>query len=139
MSSNRLMYDKCAYKKNLSESIFPGDYALYSGKFQHTAKCRIELGQNSGRESNFSGLGVSIPNGNLVDLESDLRGQTRKNTHCQSEKFQPNCSKCKNCAAGIPCGCSLCKPSMKHQANCQITNYKKRNNFTLPKLHTRKK
>ena len=44
MSSNRLMYDACAYKKRLQESTTPLDYTLYPGKFENCSKCRIELG-----------------------------------------------------------------------------------------------
>jgi hypothetical protein len=134
MSSNRLMYDTCAYKKNLSESVYSGNYALYPGKFQHSAKCRIEFGLNSGRESNQNGWGVSIPNGNLVDLESDLRGQTRQNTHCQTKKYQPKCNKCKKCTTGLPCGCDHCQPQLKHQQSCQMNKYKKVPNVPLSKL-----
>ena len=65
MSSNRLMYDSCAYEKSLQQSTSPLDYALYTGKYENTAKCRIEFGL-------VGGNGVSQYSGNLVDLESDL-------------------------------------------------------------------
>jgi hypothetical protein len=136
MSSNRLMYDTCAYKKNITESVYSGNYALYAGKYQHCAKCRIELGQNSGRESSRDGWGVSVPTGNLVDLESDLRGQTRQNTHCQTKKFQPNCKPDSKCQSGLPCGCD--QPNMKNKDSCNIVKYRKRTQVALPKLKTRK-
>ena len=44
MSSNRLMYDSCAYEKSLQQSTSPLNYALYTGKYENTAKCRIEFG-----------------------------------------------------------------------------------------------
>ena len=61
MSSNRLIYDECAYKKSLQQSTDPLEYSLYTGKYENTAKCRIELGS-------VGGNGVSLFNGNLVDL-----------------------------------------------------------------------
>ena len=70
MSSNRLMYDSCAYEKSLQQSTSPLNYALYTGKYENTAKCRIEFGL-------VGGNGVSQYSGNLVDLESDLRGVNR--------------------------------------------------------------
>ena len=42
MSSNRLMYDTCAYKKKLEESTTPLDYNLYTGKYENCSKCRLE-------------------------------------------------------------------------------------------------
>ena len=47
MSSNRLMYDTCAYKRNW-ESTTPLDYNLYAGKYENCSKCRLELGQVGG-------------------------------------------------------------------------------------------
>ena len=82
MSSNRLIYDSCSYEKNLQQSMGPGEYALYTGKFENCAKCRIEFGVNGGN-------GVSLFSGNLVDLESDLRGQTRISSDCPSMKYHP--------------------------------------------------
>ena len=62
MSSNRLMYDTCAYKKRLDESVGPLNYTLYPGKYENCSKCRIELGTVGGNN-------VSLFSGNLVDLE----------------------------------------------------------------------
>ena len=43
MSSNRLMYDSCAYKQKLGESTSPLNYNLYTGKYENCAKCRVDL------------------------------------------------------------------------------------------------
>ena len=96
MSSNRLIYDSCAYQKELQQSTDPLDYALYTGKYENSAKCRIELGS-------VGGNGVSLFNGNLVDLESDLRGQTREASLCPSKHYQPECDSCEGNTNGIPC------------------------------------
>lgn len=100
MSSNHLCYDKCAYEKKLKQSTAPLDYNLYTGKFENTSKCRIEFGT-------VGGNGVSLFSGNLVDLESDLRGQTRMNSQCPSTKYNPN----------------KAKPILLHQPSCQIQYY----------------
>lgn len=100
MSSNHLCYDKCAYDKKLKQSTSPLDYTLYTGKFENTSKCRIEFGT-------VGGNGVSLLSGNLVDLESDLRGQTRLNSQCPSKKFNANHP----------------KPILLHQPSCQMQYY----------------
>lgn len=82
MSFNRLPYDKCAFKKSLLESESPGNYMLYPGKFYNQNQCRIERGIVGGNQ-------VSLSKNNLVDLESDLRGQTRRLSECPSEKYHP--------------------------------------------------
>ena len=118
MSSNRLIYDECAYKKTLQQSTDPLEYALYTGKFENSAKCRIELGS-------VGGNGVSLFNGNLVDLESDLRGQTRQSSLCPCEKYGPECkdSKCKD-KSGNPVKYGR-NPSLNHQPSCQMVKYPK--------------
>ena len=101
MSSNRLIYDECAYKKTLQQSTDPLEYVLYTGKYENTAKCRVELGS-------VGGNGVSLFNGNLVDLESDLRGQTRQASQCPTKKYGPGS-----------------KVPLNHQPSCQMVNYPK--------------
>jgi hypothetical protein len=97
MSSNRLVYDECAYKAKMNVSQGPMQYALYSGKYENSAKCRIEFGT-------VGGNGVSLYSGNLVDLESDLRGQTRLASLCPSKQYHPSNQPVK----------------LNHQPSCQI-------------------
>ena len=85
MSSNRLIYDTCAYKQNLEQSVGPLAYQLYPGRFENCNKCRIELGT-------VGGTAVSHIKGNLVDLEGDLLGITRKASLCPQQKFSSNCA-----------------------------------------------
>ena len=79
---NRLIYDACAYSKALGESVAPIDYMLDPIKFEHCDRCRVDVGI-------VGGTAVTHINGNLVDLENDLRGANRPNTHCPSFKFTP--------------------------------------------------
>lgn len=118
MSSNRLSYDSCAYEKSLQQSTSPLDYMLYTGKYENCAKCRIEFGT-------VGGNGVSLFSGNLVDLESDLRGQTRQSSLCPSKFYTPECKNCNNKANGLPCSSNKCKPTMMHQPSCQLQYYPK--------------
>ena len=84
MSSNRLIYDTCAYKHELSQSVGPLQYVLNPIKYENCNKCRMELGI-------VGGTAVSHIKGNLVDLETDLRGQTRRNTRCPTKLYQNPC------------------------------------------------
>lgn len=82
MSFNRLSYDDCSYKANLSESISYLDYQLDTSRFEHCQKCRPVHGT-------VGGTAVSHVKGNLVDLENNLFGIDRPNTHCPSFKWIP--------------------------------------------------
>ena len=79
---NRLIYDQCAYSKELSESVAPLNYMLDPIKYKHCDECRIELGL-------VGGTAVSHISGNLVDLENSLLGIDRPGTKCPSYKWLP--------------------------------------------------
>ena len=85
MSSNRLRYDTCAYQTELSQSVDYLSYILDPSRYYRCSPCRPELGIVGGNN-------VSQVKGNLVDLENDLRGQTRLATKCPSKMntFLPN-------------------------------------------------
>jgi len=128
MSSNRLIYDECEYKKKLQDSTSPLSYSLYTGKYENCAKCRIELGV-------VGGNGVSIFNGNLVDLESELRGQFRLNSKCPSNMYSPNCGpENKSTLKNTPRDCI--DKNLKHQAACQMHYYPRVPTMELPKPST---
>lgn len=116
---NQLIYDSCAYKQKLNANAAISNYAMYDGKYQHNAPCRIQLGQ-------VGGNGVSLYNGNMVDLESDLKGITRNLSLCNKSKYQPKCRQCYKCKdTGLPCGCLECaSENLIHQPNCQMVDYK---------------
>jgi len=82
MSYNRLRYDQCAYKTEINQSVGPLEYLLNPMKYENCQKCRHEFGLVGGSD-------VSQIKGNLVDLENDLRGQTRQNTKCPGLKYAP--------------------------------------------------
>tara|TARA_B100000497_G_C7580241_1_gene349356 strand:- start:29 stop:463 length:435 start_codon:yes stop_codon:yes gene_type:complete len=115
MSSNRLIYDTCAYSKKIDESVGPLAYVLNPMKYENCNKCRHELGL-------VGGPAVSHIQGNLVDLENDLRGATRDNSLCPSKKYAPNqpitvsgrnCNKPRNV-----------ETDLLHLPPCQMIRYK---------------
>ena len=111
MSSNRLIYDTATYKTKLLESTNSLDYAIFLDKFKNTAKCRIEFGLTGGN-------GVSNYSGNLVDLESDLRGQTRMASLAPSKIPSKCISNCKN-NDGLPCK-KACLSELIDQKTCKF-------------------
>ena len=82
MTSNRISYDDCSYKQYMHQSVAPVNYALDPIKYEHCNKCRIDKGV-------VGGVNVSHIKGNLVDLENDLRGQTRPVTQCDKYMYSP--------------------------------------------------
>ena len=115
MSFNRLKYDNCSYKKNLEESMSIGCYQLYGGKYDNKNNCRIDFGI-------IGGNNVSMYKGNLVDLESDLRGQTRLNSLCPSNKYMPRCKQ--PCDSGLPSGPIDCNSELVNLPTRQMICYK---------------
>ena len=84
MSFNRLRYDNCAYGQHLAESVGTLAYQLDPNRFENNNKCRMEFGI-------VGGSAVSHVKGNLVDLESDLRGTTRLQSKCPELQYQNPC------------------------------------------------
>ena len=127
MSSNRLMYDTCAYKKELDQSVGPLSYILNPIKYENCNKCRMELGV-------IGGTAVSQIKGNLVDLENDLRGITTSASLCPEKKYIPNCPNsigddCQPKQINLPFnrGCNIQKPidtTLLHLPPCQMIRYK---------------
>ena len=61
-----------------------GGYTQIPQKYYHPNGGRNALGLIGGND-------VSLASGNLVDLESDLRGTTRDLSNVPSRKYQPSC------------------------------------------------
>jgi hypothetical protein len=112
MSFNRLIYDDCAYKHRLYESTSPLSYWMNPYAYESCQKCHQDypgfLGSLGGQAANSVG-------GALIDLESDLRNQTRLNSLCPQHKYAPICNcklknnYCKNCKLSLPCSCAQCR------------------------------
>jgi len=61
-----------------------GGYTQISQKYYHPNASRNALGLFGGNE-------VSVASGNLVDIESDLRGTTRDLSNAPAKKYTPSC------------------------------------------------
>jgi hypothetical protein len=96
---NRTVYDPCVYEQSLLQSVSPIAFMLDPIQYQNCNQCRMELGI-------VGGTAVSHVQGNLVDLESDLRGQTRPLDHCLALKYLPQAP-----------------PPMVHLPPCQMFTY----------------
>lgn len=82
MSFNRTKYDTCSYKQNLHGNVSTLSYILSPINFENANKCRHQLGL-------IGGTAVSHIKGNNVDLESELRGQTRYISKCGNNMYVP--------------------------------------------------
>lgn len=71
--SDQLMYDDCAYNQRLIENRNYAQYRLYQGAFENMNKCRYDRFYHPY---------------DLVDVESELRNQTRPASQCPSLKYQ---------------------------------------------------
>jgi hypothetical protein len=83
MSYTRLPYDVCAYSSSLNQSVAPLSYLLDPIKYQHCQKCRMEHGVLGGT------IVSHVAEDHLINLENDLRGQTRPVTRCPQYKYLP--------------------------------------------------
>ena len=129
MAFTRQKYGSCATKKHIEESTGILSYLLDPNRYYNCNPCRIERGVVGGNN-------VSLYGGNLVDLDSDLRGLTRVNTHCPAGKYLPGTvlqgQESNVCAAdcgkdGLPCGGQSChKEKLHHLPACQIVQHKPR-------------
>lgn len=84
MSWNRLTDDLCTYRRALGVSVDPLAYLLDPIKYESCRRCRMQNGI-------VGGTAVShIVGANLVDVESELRLQTRVATLCPELHYNPN-------------------------------------------------
>lgn len=105
--------DPQTYQRRLGESVSIADYVFSPFRFEHQNKCRHELGI-------IGGTGVSHIAGNMVDLESDLRGQTRLLSKCGGNQWKP-------IDTGVPIVNDKTPPistQSKHLPSCQMIGYR---------------
>ena len=117
MSSNRLVYDKCAYKKAVQESTDPLNYMLYTGKFERNNQCMISRGVVGGNN-------VSVWAGNMVDLESNLMGVDRRASLCPKNQYHPMCKN--DGKLGLPSGTYDCQGNLVPKPMCDMIQYRAR-------------
>ena len=114
MSFNKLKYDSCVYKENLKKSDDFFSYQMYDGKYDNQNKCRVDFGIVGGND-------VSLYDGNMVDLESELRGQTRPGSLCSTYKYSPTFKQ--PCFSGLPSGELDSNSHFISLPTCKFINY----------------
>ena len=126
MSSNRLMYDMDTTLLDFAQRMDLNYYIMSGDKYYNDNKCRIEKGIVSGTD-------VSHISGNIIDLESDLRGITRKASHFPGNQHMSKCSigDINNCQPEniLIKGNASTKErtidtTMKHLNECELIDYK---------------
>lgn len=122
-----LNYDKCALEKKAQENEAQFKWMTDVNYGQSKNPCFVGLSPYSHAPLK------SIPEDH-VDIESDLFGQTRPLSRCPTDRYNPmaNCSDCKNCNSGLPCGCNHCKTT-------KMCNMRECNNFLDPEYTRVKK
>ena len=84
MSFNKLDYDSCAYKQELTESIGPGEYQLTT-PFISCEDCYNRDPQIILQRSGNS-VAKNMP---MIDVDSELLNINRKLSNCSNEQFIP--------------------------------------------------
>ena len=82
-SFNRPIYDNCATQKYYYESTSPLKYRLYHGAHENCNKCTYKKQFWTPYE--------------LVDIESELRNQTRPLSDCPQFQYNPKCKDSSMC------------------------------------------
>jgi hypothetical protein len=110
----------CSLQKCLAESKGILAYRTDVNRYYNTTPCRIEQGIVGGND-------VSIYDGNLVDLDSELSGRTRQATKCPKGRYIPgtiiqdrdtiSCKSLTDCSKEV-------NKRLTHLPTCNIINYK---------------
>lgn len=85
-ASNRQIYDCCNYAQTLQQAVDPLQYNLYFGAGENCSKC-ID------KKAWFK------QDRQIVDIESELRNQTRPLSNCDFLKYNPNCKTSDSCVS----------------------------------------
>ena len=83
MAFTKNLYDTCAYRQALAESVGELQYVLDPVRYYHPKNVRFSFGIVSGNDVSI------VPN--QVDLESDLFGIDRKLSRCDALKYINPC------------------------------------------------
>lgn len=104
---SKSLYDECNIKKKEQESTGPFKW-ITDSVYESPSACFLD--ESPFMHNNF----YSIPS-NKVDVESDLRNQTRLLTRCPEGRFNPliNSTSCPKFNSGLPCECKDCKEAKK--------------------------
>lgn len=81
---NAPLYDNCNYQQYVRETTSPFDYLTYFGAAENCSRCVF---RHFWRRFD------------VVDIESELRNQTRPQSKCNQYKYNPKCSKSGLCTS----------------------------------------
>jgi hypothetical protein len=116
MAFTRFHDDPCRIKKQLQQSTDVGRWILNvpgnGDRPDYIADPQIRI----------QTWGANLMT-NCIDLESDLRGQTRRASLCPSMMYSPEHQNCNNQNAKLPCSPQEYQSKMIHQPSCQIQYY----------------
>lgn len=76
-ASNRTLYDQCDYQRHVHESTAPLAFTTDFTKYENCNRCVVER-----LHTRFD----------VVDIESELRNQTRPLSNCDRFKYSPKCN-----------------------------------------------
>lgn len=85
-SSNKSIYDCCAYSQYLEQNVGPLYHQMYFGAQENCSKC---IDKKAWYKQDAE----------IVDIESDLMNITRPLTRCDAYKYNPNCKAGPNCVS----------------------------------------
>lgn len=117
-SSDRLPYDQCAYQQQYNTLNQIYDYQFFLPGKENCKKC-------------VSDKFLFKQDPRLVNVESELRGQTRPQSKCNRFKFEKDCKKSKICTSTF----DNSNPSVLDPSNCTIIrhNYPRFEHINIPK------
>jgi|UniRef100_A0A6C0DVZ4 hypothetical protein len=85
-SFSRSLYDDCSLQKKNQESVAPFEWTTDSSIIESKQSCYLAASPFMHNPFN------SVPS-SIVDIESDLKGQTRQLSKCPETRFNPNTAK----------------------------------------------
>ncbi len=83
-----LIYDRCAYQKDVYQSVEPLSFMMYPGKFENCGKCVYD-------KNNF----WRPFDAQIVDAESELKNITRRASKCPQYQYKNDCKKSCYCTS----------------------------------------
>ncbi len=84
MSFNRLNYDTCSYKQEISESVAPGEYQLDTPPISCNDCFAVDPQLIMQRAGNSVAKNIS-----MIDVDSELLNLNRKLSSCSQKEFLP--------------------------------------------------
>jgi len=109
MAFTRSLYDDCTQQVNTAQMTSIYGFQMDPVKYYNCNQARVPMGI-------LGGNSISITTGNMVDMESSLRGQDIKLSQCPSKQRQASCLGCDQPNSGMPCA-SSCRLDTKTHLN----------------------